>query len=82
MKDTNHDIATSNDFLHLLDPKNYKYLPPVYTKMITQAGKKTVKSQEDDVRFLIAGSQSYKKDEKRARDPLANLITGSQNRCV
>ena len=32
------------EFLHLLNPKNYKYLPPQYTNAIRCAGKKTAAS--------------------------------------
>jgi hypothetical protein len=30
--------AAKNEFLHLNDPKNYKFLPPQYTKVIKAAG--------------------------------------------
>ena len=31
--------AQTTDFLHLLKPKNYKYLPAKYTNNIREAGK-------------------------------------------
>jgi hypothetical protein len=32
------------EFLHLLNPKNYKYLPPQYTNAIRSAGRRTAAS--------------------------------------
>ena len=37
--------ATATEFLHLLDPKNYKFLPPVFTTQIRPAGRFTAKSE-------------------------------------
>ena len=36
--------APPTEFLHLLNPKNYKYLPPQYTHTIKRAGHKNPKS--------------------------------------
>jgi len=32
----------TTEFLHLLNPRNYKFLPPTYVKQIRNAGKATV----------------------------------------
>lgn len=37
--------ASANEFLHLLDPKNYKFLPAKFTGGIRAAGRITVKSE-------------------------------------
>ena len=37
--------ATTVEFLHLNDPKNYKFLPPQFTNQIRSAGKFTCKSE-------------------------------------
>lgn len=37
--------ATAVEFLHLLDPKNYKFLPPSFTSQIRPAGSLTKKSE-------------------------------------
>lgn len=34
----------TTEFLHLLNPKNYKFLPPQYAKSIRSAGKVTANS--------------------------------------
>ena len=36
--------TTAMEFLHLLDPKNYKFLPPQFTNQIRAAGKVTAAS--------------------------------------
>lgn len=43
--------AQPTEFLHLLNPKNYKYLPPQYTQAIRCAGKRTAAS--DHVQELL-----------------------------
>ena len=40
-----HGEAETPEFLHLLDPKNYKYLPHQYTDQIRPAGRFTHKSE-------------------------------------
>jgi hypothetical protein len=37
--------TSAMEFLHLLDPKNYKFLPPQFTNQIRAAGKFTAASQ-------------------------------------
>ena len=37
--------TTAMEFLHLLDPKNYKFLPPTFTTQIRAAGRLTSKSE-------------------------------------
>ena len=37
--------TTAMEFLHLLDPKNYKFLPSNFTQQIRPAGKLTAKSE-------------------------------------
>jgi hypothetical protein len=37
--------SSAVEFLHLLDPKNYKYLPPTFTSQIRPAGSLTKKSE-------------------------------------
>lgn len=37
--------AQTTEFLHLLNPKNYKYLPAKYTHNIRFAGKQTSESE-------------------------------------
>lgn len=44
--------ATANEFLHLLDPKNYKFLPHKFTNNIRYAGKITANS--DKVKDLLS----------------------------
>lgn len=43
--------ATAVEFLHLLDPKNYKFLPHKFTHNIRYAGKIT--AQSDGVKDLL-----------------------------
>lgn len=45
MDDQTNGMTTgtqTTEFLHLLNPKNYKFLPPTYVKKIRNAGKATV----------------------------------------
>ena len=44
--------ATALEFLHLNDPKNYKFLPPQFTGGIKPAGKLTATTKHD-VRSLL-----------------------------
>jgi hypothetical protein len=37
--------TTAMEFLHLLDPKNYKFLPSQFTQQIRPAGRFTAKSE-------------------------------------
>ena len=44
--------AVALEFLHLNDPKNYKFLPPQFTGGIKPAGKLTA-ATHNDVRSLL-----------------------------
>ena len=44
--------APTTEFLHLMNPRNYRYLPAKYTMNIREAGRKT--SESDHVATVIA----------------------------
>ena len=45
--------ATALEFLHMNDPRNYKFLPPEFTQGIKAAGKLTANSKAN-VRSLLS----------------------------